>query len=763
MILSEDVFKPTEIYAFILTKVKELREHVLKMKLSDKEAKEKQEEIKKGLDSIVNELEKKIKELKNNSEWDKFTIAFYGETNAGKSTLIETLRILLNEKEKLKDREKYKEIDNCINSLKDEREVYDNKIKESVQKYEQALNSIMENLKKSEIELDDLKENLKLLKDSDDEFQVELNDIKEMINKEKSSSFKNFILWLFKRLPEQKNLPVIKDKIKGNSLKIKEIETNEKTINRKIEKMNKETSTLESTKNKEIDECNKKIVLLDKKIQNTDEEIEKYCDGKIIGDGSSDYTRDVTEYEIEYNGQKFCLLDLPGIEGNEKLVLSNINRAVKKSHAVFYISASPNPPQSGNKENSGTIEKIKDHLGDQTEVYFIYNKKIKNPKMLKYDLIDYDEEDSLEETDKVLSSILESQYSGNISLSAYPAFLAIGNCCNRDRTSKIKFLENLNAENILSISQVEKFKNWLTESFVTNTKDKIKRANYKKVYSVIDETTIKIQEQNRILNIVKEALIRNSDNTASNLDSVLIGMKRKFRTELDHSLDEFEQNLRASVYGEIDRCIDNTEFKQIFESKYEEYSEKLSSNLQTRFETLNEEFVSEVKNTLEKHNKTREELIETYNTRYSIDKKFDFKLNLKSGINKTGLIISIGTTIAGIIMAMSNPAGWIVIGLAILGGIISLIKSVWGFFDNDYRAGQQRNTTNSKISEIKGSLRQEIEKKLPEIDQSLTRAIDETKEMLLAEKKDFDDLIDTFENAKNEFDKLSLNIQNKNN
>ena len=383
--------------------------------------------------------------------------------------------------------------------------------------------------------------------------------------------------------------------------------------------------------------------------------------------------------------------------------------------------------------------------------------------MLKYDLIDYNEEDSLEETDKVLSSILESQYSGNISLSAYPAFLAIGNCCNRDRTSKIKFLENLNAENILSISQVEKFKNWLTESFVTNTKDKIKRANYKKVYSVIDETTIKIQEQNRILNIVKEALIRNSDNTASNLDSVLIGMKRKFRTELDHSLDEFEQNLRASVYGEIDRCIDNTEFKQIFESKYEEYSEKLSSNLQTRFETLNEEFVSEVKNTLEKHNKTREELIETYNTRYSIDKKFDFKLNLKSGINKTGLIISIGTTIAGIIMAMSNPAGWIVIGLAILGGIISLIKSVWGFFDNDYRAGQQRNTANSKISEIKGSLRQEIEKKLPEIDQSLTRAIDETKEMLLAEKKDFDDLIDTFENAKNEFDKLSLNIQNKNN
>lgn len=98
MELNEDVFKPTEIYNFILMKVKELREHVLKMQLSDKEAKERQEEIKKRLDSIVNELEKKIKELKNNSEWDRFTVAFYGETNAGKSTLIETLRIMLNEK-----------------------------------------------------------------------------------------------------------------------------------------------------------------------------------------------------------------------------------------------------------------------------------------------------------------------------------------------------------------------------------------------------------------------------------------------------------------------------------------------------------------------------------------------------------------------------------------------------------------------------------------------------------------------------------------
>lgn len=35
--------------------------------------------------------------LEKHSEWDKFTIAFFGETNAGKSTIIESLRILLKE------------------------------------------------------------------------------------------------------------------------------------------------------------------------------------------------------------------------------------------------------------------------------------------------------------------------------------------------------------------------------------------------------------------------------------------------------------------------------------------------------------------------------------------------------------------------------------------------------------------------------------------------------------------------------------------
>nr|WP_232264025.1 hypothetical protein [Helicobacter pylori] len=43
---------------------------------------------------------KELESLKNNEEWENFTIAFYGETGAGKSTLIECLRMFFKEQSK---------------------------------------------------------------------------------------------------------------------------------------------------------------------------------------------------------------------------------------------------------------------------------------------------------------------------------------------------------------------------------------------------------------------------------------------------------------------------------------------------------------------------------------------------------------------------------------------------------------------------------------------------------------------------------------
>ena len=54
-------------------------------------------EIKRVLEELNISFQQEIDNLKNSSEWDKFCIAFFGETNAGKSTIIESLRIIYDE------------------------------------------------------------------------------------------------------------------------------------------------------------------------------------------------------------------------------------------------------------------------------------------------------------------------------------------------------------------------------------------------------------------------------------------------------------------------------------------------------------------------------------------------------------------------------------------------------------------------------------------------------------------------------------------
>ncbi|GAA9833868.1 hypothetical protein VN0532_10580 [Helicobacter pylori] len=99
--------------------------------------------------------------------------------------------------------------------------------------------------------------------------------------------------------------------------------------------------------------------------------LEKFQDGAIIGDGRSDFTLETKSYTLKHNNQSFVLLDVPGIEGDEKKVKQQISNATKKAHAIFYVTRTPAPPQKGEEGKEGTIEKIQKQLDLQTEVYTI--------------------------------------------------------------------------------------------------------------------------------------------------------------------------------------------------------------------------------------------------------------------------------------------------------------------------------------------------------------------------------------------------------
>ncbi|GAA7819277.1 hypothetical protein HpBT026_11170 [Helicobacter pylori] len=158
---------------------------------------------------------KELESLKNNEEWENFTIAFYGETGAGKSTLIECLRLFFKERSKMDQQE-------C-----------------------------------------------------------------------------------FKRLYLEKN-----DRGSGHALL----------------------------------------------------ELEKFQDGAIMVDGRSDSTLETKSYTLKYNNQSFVLLDVPGIEGDEKKVKQQISDATRKAHAIFMLQKHPLLRKKEKREKKGRLKKSKSNL-----------------------------------------------------------------------------------------------------------------------------------------------------------------------------------------------------------------------------------------------------------------------------------------------------------------------------------------------------------------------------------------------------------------
>ncbi|GAA7910316.1 hypothetical protein HpBT056_10140 [Helicobacter pylori] len=70
-------------------------------------------------------------------------------------------------------------------------------------------------------------------------------------------------------------------------------------------------------------------------------ELKELQDGAIIGDGRSDSTLETKSYILKHNNQNFVLLDVPGIEGDEKKVKQQISDATKKPVLFFMLQKHP--------------------------------------------------------------------------------------------------------------------------------------------------------------------------------------------------------------------------------------------------------------------------------------------------------------------------------------------------------------------------------------------------------------------------------------
>ncbi|GAA9042077.1 hypothetical protein HpHA136_08610 [Helicobacter pylori] len=88
-------------------------------------------------------------------------------------------------------------------------------------------------------------------------------------------------------------------------------------------------------------------------------ELERLQDGAIIGDGRSDSTLETKSYTLKHNNKTFTLLDVPGIEGDEKKVKQQISSTTKKPMLFFMLQKHPLLRKKEKKEKRERLKRSK--------------------------------------------------------------------------------------------------------------------------------------------------------------------------------------------------------------------------------------------------------------------------------------------------------------------------------------------------------------------------------------------------------------------
>lgn len=737
---------PTELYTTVMNEVTYLIES-LGERTDDKEVLEQQNQAKKKLAGVYKEIQTSIEHLEKNSEWSVFTIAFYGETNAGKSTLIETLRILLSEPTKAEERKMFSNASKSIGQSETILRQVEEDVKQNNIIFGKNVVQINEKLETTVSQKKMLIAESKL-----EHWKVDV--LEALIFKKRRSSFNYYIKSFFNHMYEQKEMIKAKEKIVILETKISITNQDLDKIHLELDETNEEWHKIN-----EIDSL--KISKLQESLSNESSEILKYTDGKIVGDGRSDYTQTVGKYTFRYGNQNFAILDLPGIEGREEIVMNEINDAVERAHAVFYISGKSAPPQNGDEKSEGTIEKMKRHLTQHSEVYFIYNMRVKNPRQLKKTLIGEDEKVALKEVDDVLNKVLPDQYVGHKVLSAYPALLSVGNFWN-DKFCKNqeKFIEHLGSnENILAASNVKDFSDWLRTTLVDESKSKIIKSNYRKISVVIGHAQENISEIQKQFTSLGKKLKLNGKSTNRKLAGESNMLMQNLDNEAIKIIGNFKNRLRKKMYAEIDKEIDKDSFKVIFEKEKDIAIEETRQQLEEGMKEILKGFEEAIQEIVSKNERYTAELLQSFDSSAKFDFEFEPIVNIKSSGSIAGTIVSLVSGVAGVIMSLSNPIGWIVIALAVVGVIISVGKNILSFFNYGYRASQQKKATDENIeimaSQLSGSIRENIKK----AHEPLMEGIEEVKDNLNFKIKYVNSMNQIFQEAQRKLKILSWEIE----
>ena len=777
---------PENIYDDLKEKISDLITTIIKNEqvLDTNLVGEKLNESKQILSFQQKEIERKIDELKRNSEWDYFTIAFFGETNAGKSTLIEVLRLLFAEKTKSElqakfnalknefslDEEAYSQLKNADNEISNKILENNQKLKEIDQTYTQKLEDYQKILNVLKHEHNEQIADQSLINEQKLEiFNTQVVSLKETIQyKKQNMSWWLKIIYIFKRLEEEKQIGLIElELIKQKA----QLDAELKLLKKKIEEEFTLKQSYLSTIQDEYDVTRKTANSITLQLENEKKAIEQqlqqfekmleqlrqFEDGQIMGDGRSDFTRESKEFLFDINGTQIKLIDVPGIEGDEKLVENEISKAVKKAHAVFYVTSKDAAP------NEGTLQKIKTHLADQTEVWTVYNKPVTSPRSLKNGLIGNDDErGALNDLNKLMEGTLDKNYKDYIVVAGLAAFYAVANCLvpfGEKNRNQIKFLNNSDRDELKEKSGLSKFQEHLAQRVIGDVPYKIKASNFNKANYVLKQTVEKLNNIHNGFSDLKLNIDKQVAVTKQEIDSEYLDLVQSLKTMIEKIIQDFERKTRQEVYKRIESDISNDEFKGILKRQIDNNLESVSKHLIAGFKTETSQFDENLKEKLQKLSSRLASIQNNFKADdvTGLNNNVSLKFDINSGINKMGLLgVGIGVGAA----MWWNPVGWGAIALTAAGLLFSFAKAIWSFFDSDFKKSEQKKSVDKNLLNIVKELKKVARENLSNVEEKIEPSLLDLKKKLNEPSDQITGLVDDIHQSIKMFNTLSNNISN---
>lgn len=647
------------------------------------------------LDQHRAKLQKQLLELEQSAEWNTFTIGFYGETGAGKSTVIETLRILLGEPTKLASQKKFRELQNKhgltkgrLLQLQQDIDLADSRL----QQLELELQKSVERQQQRQKNAMDLIATLRA----------------RILDRKQTASLWQKLLNLFKKMTEEVELGRLEEQLPYIN------EEGERATN-SLATQKSEDKARKLALEEELSACQQHLM-----------QLQELADGEIIGDGRTDFTRQTQRYDFAIDNKPFALLDVPGIEGSEGEIYSEIERAVKTAHAVFYVTNQAAPPQTGDEKGKGTLEKIKQHLGAQTEVWAIFNKKVTNPKYALTDrpLVSEDEEEGLAGLNEKMREQLGDHYKDVFSLTALPAFLVstdhfAPNSKNANR--RIKVSSQFEPEVLLEKSRFQAFIQFLRNNLLEDSEKKITRANFHKAKEALDDSSETLEEIQSSFSELSDKLSLESKSAQAQLAGSFASLKHRLQSAGEILIDQFSSDVLNKTYERIGDEISNDRFKEVFKNQLKLRQEQLSKQLPDAMAGEIEHFKKDAESIIKRFEEQSRELTEIYAKLSStnLDRDFSLKLDIDNGLNVTNLL----AVMAGGVLLWWNPAGWFVLAMGAVSIAVGAYKAVRGFFSADYQKAQQRKSADENLrtitKQLRESLHESLKKALPEMEQTI--------------------------------------------